>query len=282
MTIQSAMKQGYTILTSAEVETPHLDSTVLLAHALKTTKEKLYASLPDRISDADLAVFKALIEKRCNGIPVSYIRNRKEFYGLEFYVDRRVLVTRPDTEIVVDTLLSILDENPDFQEVHDLCTGSGCIAISLKHLKPLLAVTASDISPEAGEVFKLNSSHILHTELPFYCSDLFDKINGPFDIIVSNPPYLTDKEVDSMKRLAWPEPVLALYGGKAGVAVTRRLIKQAPGHLHPGGFVVLESAPAIMDELKKIMESSGFIDIVIIKDLGGRNRVIAGRKPWVK
>jgi release factor glutamine methyltransferase len=279
MTIHSALKQGFSILSHARVETPLLDSTVLLAQALHLTKERLYASLPDDINEGDFSVFKGFLEKRCKGIPVSYIRNLKEFYSLDFYVDERVLVPRPATEAVIETTCAILDKNPGIRQIHDLCTGSGCIAITLKHLNPGLTITASDISREAGEVFLMNSRQILGTELPFFCSDLLHAIEGPFDLIVSNPPYLTENEVHEMKANGWPEPASALSGGPAGTEVTQRVIEQASGKLQPRGFLVVESAPGLMSDLEKIMEMNGFMDIVIIRDSGKRERVITGRIP---
>lgn len=282
MTIQSALKQGHWILFYAEVETPLLDSTVLLAEVLGITRETLFASLTDSIDDKTFQAYKACIDKRCSGIPVSYIRGKKEFYGLEFYVDERVLVPRPDTELLVDVVLTILDHIPDCISVHDACTGSGCIAISLKSIKPGLFITASDISPGVEEVFQINSEHLLDKTIPFYYSNLLKDIPGKFDIITANPPYLTDKEVDDMKKIGWPEPVSALRGGPGGISISKSLILQAPGKIKPGGFFVMESSPVHMPELRRTMTACGFTDITIEKDLGKRERVISGRIPWEK
>ena len=282
MTIQSALKEGYSILFYAEVETPLLDCSVLLAEALKITRERLFASLFDCIDNKAFALYKGLIDKRCRGIPVSYIRKKKEFYGLEFYVDERVLVPRPDTETVVDTLLSLADRNPEIRSVHDACTGSGCIAISLKYMKPELLITASDISPGAGEVFSLNSKKILNEEIPFYCSDLLKNVEGSFDIITANPPYLFNKEVDDMKKIGWPEPGSALRGGPSGLSITQLLIQDALPKILPKGFLVLESSPQNMENLAITMGDYGFTDISVIKDLGARDRVIVGRRLWEK
>lgn len=282
MTIQSALKEGQSILFYAEVETPMLDSTVLLAEVLGITRETLYASLTDHIDDKAFHTYKQLIDKRCRGIPVSYIRCKKEFYGLEFYVDERVLVPRPDTEILVDTVLSLLDRCPGIMTLHDACTGSGCIAISLKSIKPGLSITASDLYPGAGEVFRINSRNILDEEIPFYCSDLLHDMAGRFDIVTANPPYLSDKEVDDMKKIGWPEPAAALRGGSAGISISELLVREAPEKINPGGFLVMESSPVHMCDLGRIMADSGFTDISVQKDLGARDRVIFGRIPWEK
>jgi len=282
MTIQSALREGYSILFYAEVETPLLDCTVLLAEALEITRETLFASLFECIDKESFTLYKNFIDKRCRGIPVSYIRKRKEFYGLEFYVDERVLVPRPDTETVVDTMLSLVDKNPEIHTIHDACTGSGCIAISLKYNRPELIISASDISPGAEEVFFRNARNILGEQIPFYCSDLLQHVDGCFDSIVANPPYLSDKEVDDMKKIGWPEPGLALRGGPSGVSTSHLLIQEALEKIRPGGFLVLESCPSNMKNLVTIMDNCGFTGIFIQKDLGARDRVILGRRPWDK
>ncbi|MBN2535621.1 MAG: peptide chain release factor N(5)-glutamine methyltransferase [Spirochaetales bacterium] len=280
MTIQSALKQGQSILFYAEVDTPMLDSTVLLAEVLGITRETLFASLTNHIDEKAFHTFKELIDKRCKGIPVSYIRHKKEFYGLEFYVDERVLVPRPDTEILVDVVLSILEYYPDITTLHDACTGSGCIAISLKFEKPGLFISASDISGEAGEIFSINVKNLLDSVIPFYRSNLLRDINGKFDIIMANPPYLSGKEVEDMKKIGWPEPESALRGGRDGIALSELLIHEASMKINPGGFLVMESSPAHMSVLHRIMTTCGFTGISIVKDLGARDRVITGRMPW--
>jgi release factor glutamine methyltransferase len=281
-TVKTALQEGQRILFYAEVDTPMLDSTVLLAEVMGITRETLFASLTDTIDEKTFQTYKELIDKRCRGIPVSYIRRKKEFYGIEFYVDERVLVPRPDTEILVDTVLAILDEYPEMKRLHDVCTGSGCIAICLKKRKPGLIISASDISPGAGEVFRINAWNILREEIPFSCSDLFYAVNGRFDIITANPPYLSHREVDDMKKIGWPEPASALRGGPGGIAVSGILIHQAQARINPGGFLVMESSPVHMCALRRIMTTCSFTDISVHKDLGARDRVITGRVPWEK
>ena len=277
MTVRSLLKQGHDILTFAEVETPLLDALVLLAHALGVTKEKLMASLPDPVSEEQEAAFRALVDRRCAGTPVSYIRRKKEFYGLEFYVDERVLVPRPDTEILVDKVLQLLRGDPRLRRVHDACTGSGCIAVALKSTVPALEVSASDISAAALEVAAANAQAILGGALPTFSSDLLAAVPGPLDIIASNPPYLRDKEVADMRKLHWPEPELAFAGGADGTAVAARLIRAAPERLVPGGWLVLEADPGQMNKLYALMDQAGFHTIDVEKDLRGADRVIAGR-----
>jgi release factor glutamine methyltransferase len=276
MNARGLLSEGYRTLVLAEVDTPYLDAVVLLAHAMGATKEKLFATLPDPVPDDVGAGYKALLDRRSAGTPVSYIRGKKEFFGLEFAVDERVLVPRPDTEILVERALQISRSEPGISRVLDACTGSGCIGLSLKLMAPALRVSASDISPEAAAVFTLNAQKLLGEELPFHLSDLFSEVPGSFDLIVSNPPYLTDTEADDLRKIGWPEPDLSLRGGKDGTDIAKRLIRAAPGKLAPGGWIALEAAPGQFEALAACMREAGFGSIGIDKDLAGRERVISG------
>ena len=277
MTARSLLKQGYDKLFYAEVETPLLDAVVLLAHASALTKEKLLASLPDPVGEGIEDAFQALIDRRCAGTPVSYLRRQKEFYGLDFYVDERVLVPRPDTEVLVEKALRVARGDPRLRRVHDSCAGSGCVGISLQNAMPQLVVSASDLSPQALEVLEMNARRLLSGPFPAYHSDLLERVPGQFDLIVSNPPYLRDDEMEDMRKLSWPEPDLALRGGTDGTLVADRLIRAAPERLAPGGWLLLEASPLQITKLYALMDQAGFHSIDVDKDLGGRDRVIAGR-----
>jgi release factor glutamine methyltransferase len=255
-----------------------LDAVVLLAEACGISKEKLLASYPDNLEEKALETYDAFISKRIEGYPVSYIRCRKEFFGLDFYVDERVLVPRPDTEILVEETLAVIRDSPGVRQVHDVCTGSGCIAIALKHAQPELYITASDVSSGALEVFALNARKILRNELTCYKSDLLVDVPGSFDIIVANPPYLTDRKVEEMKSGNWPEPEIALRGGEDGLDLVKRIIDDSCTRLNQGGWLLLEGGPDQLEDVKKIMEKSGYLDILIRQDLAGRDRVIRGKR----
>jgi release factor glutamine methyltransferase len=277
MTVRSLLTQGYDTLFYAELQTPLLDAVVLLAHAMQVPKEKLLASLPDEAPSEVEERFRGFIDLRCAGVPVSYIRRVKEFYGLEFYVDERVLVPRPDTEVLVEKVLQVVRADPRLRRIHDACTGSGCIAVSLKHAAPGLEMSASDISASALEVAAMNAERILGSPLPSFASDLLDSVPGSFDLIASNPPYLRDDEVEGLRKLGWREPELALAGGRDGTTLAQRLIRAAPSRLHPGGWLMLEAAPQQINKLFALMDQAGFHTIDVEKDLAGSSRVIAGR-----
>jgi release factor glutamine methyltransferase len=277
MTVRSLLARGYDTLFFAEVDTPLLDALVLLAHALDTDKEHLLASLPDPVGEQEEERYRVLVDTRCAGTPISYIRKVKEFYGLEFYVDERVLVPRPDTEVLVEKVLQIVRGDPRLRRVHDACTGSGCIGIALQRTVPGLEVSASDISPLALEVAGVNAERLLGRPLPSFQSDMLEAVPGSFEVIASNPPYLRDNEVADMRKIGWPEPALALRGGVDGTALAQKLIRSAPRKLVAGGWLVLEAAPPQFNKLYALMDQAGFHSIDVEKDLAGSDRVIAGR-----
>jgi release factor glutamine methyltransferase len=301
MTVARALQEGRSRLVYAEVDTPLLDATVLLCEALATTKERLLASLPELLPEEAYRRYRGLLDRRAAGIPVSYLRGRKEFFSLEFAVDPRVLVPRPDTEILVEEALRILNVQPTLRRVHDACTGSGCVAIALKHSRPELELSASDLDPAVREVFEGNALRLLGGELapgrglapggelapgvgpiprtgaiPFVQSDLLGSLAGPFDLITANPPYLTDLEVEQLLKIGWPEPPRALRGGPDGMSLLERLIREAPRCLARPGWLLLEAAPAQMQRLGARLAEVGFEEITVTADLGGRERVIRG------
>lgn len=284
ITVQAALRRGQSTLFFAEVETPLLDATVLLGEALGLSKEQLLARPEAPVEEAGYRRFQEFLDRRCRGIPVSYIRRKKEFFSLEFYVDERVLVPRPDTEVLVEEALRLLDRRRDGGHreallVHDACTGSGCVAIALQHSRPELLVSASDFSAGAEEVFRLNCRRLLDRELPFQRSDLLKQVAGPYDLITANPPYLRDREVEDMRKVGWPEPREALAGGPEGTALLAGLIRQAPARLAPRGFLLLEADPAQAAFARQRLLAVGFLEVEVVPDLGGRPRVIRGRRP---
>jgi release factor glutamine methyltransferase len=279
MTVGGALNRGKERLFYAEVDTPMLDATLLLSEALETSKERLLASLPDPLEPGRWQRYCGLLDMRCAGQPVSYIRRKKEFFSLEYYVDPRVLVPRPDTEVLVEEALAVLENNPLIQRVHDACTGSGCVAITVKHSFPTVTVTGSDISREALQVAADNARKLLPTDrIRLFRSDLLARVRGRYDLITANPPYVTDREVENMQKIGWPEPALALRGGVDGTDLLRRLICQAPQKLRPGGYLLLEAAPDQMPALQQMLLERGYREIAVVADLSGRDRVIKARR----
>lgn len=273
MTIQEAVSYGTSRLTIAEVDTPLLDSIVLLCHTINTSKEQLYTAFYEEVSKQQWEQFTYYIHKREQGIPVSYIREKKEFYGREFEVNEHVLVPRPETETLVDSAIDIVKRN-NFQSVHDCCTGSGCIAITLFAECRNIQVSASEISSNALKVFRRNSIKHLGYCLPHVQSDLLADVKNKYECITANPPYLTTREIENMKKIGWPEPRIALDGGNDGIALISPLIRQAKYVLTTGGYLVMEIGYNQGNVIYNLLIKEGFADINIIQDLGGKNRVI--------
>jgi len=314
MTIREALAEGTASLAGAGIETPALDSSLLLAEILDTSRSKLTAIAHDNISQESIATFRQLIKRRQSGECTAYILGRKEFYGLEFQVNPSVLVPRPDTETLVEIALKGTgnreqgtgnsEQRAESREqrthskavmgkqsprVLDLCTGSGAIAIALKHTMPELEVWATDISAEALETAKTNATRLLPpNSIRFLKGDLYDALPPPDPsslcyllpvtcyLIVSNPPYVPTTELSSLPPEVRMEPALALDGGDDGLDVIRKIVSRAPEFLCPGGCLLLEADPRQMAAITDLYKEAGFSDIQTHLDLSGRERVIGG------
>ena len=278
MTVAAAFRSGVTELAAAPTDTPTLEAAVLLADALGVSKERLFARMGDSIGARGMASFRRALALRRRAVPVAYIRGAKEFYGHTFSVDRRVLIPRPDTECLVQAALAAVAADPSVRRVHDVGTGSGCIAIALKAARPELAVSVSDRDAACLEVCRINQRRLLGREcLPARVADLLAGVPGPLDMIVANPPYLDATTCARMAGSGWPEPVGALRGGANGAEVTLRLIAQAGGRLRAGGYLLLETAPEHVERLDTALADTGFAAVTVHRDLAGRPRVLGAR-----
>jgi release factor glutamine methyltransferase len=275
MLIRELLINAKSLLEAAGAETAYLDAVLLLAEADGTDKTRLLARLAESPGEESEKRFQVMLHQRLQGIPVSYILRRKEFFGLTFFVDERVLVPRPDTECLVEAALALIRARPQLRRIHDACTGSGCVAIALAHSTDC-EVSASDLSDRALEVFRLNCERILGRVLPHEPSDLLGSVAGPFDLITANPPYLRSAEVQAMQSGRWPEPALALDGGEDGLSLAGRLVDQAVGALSPGGCLLLEADDAQAGTVASLLRERGYHDIEQRLDLAGRRRVSLG------
>ena len=279
-TIREVLTEGTSFLKESITasETPFLDAMILLSYILDISKEVLLASYPEKITTFDENAFYDILKKRVSNQPVSYLIKKKEFYGLQFYVDKNVLVPRPDSETLIELAISILEKYPSQRDVLDLCTGSGALAIALKHTLPSVNIQCSELSSKAIKVCKKNCRTILGKELKVITSDLFDKIEGMFDMIITNPPYLTDLETESMMKNGWPEPEMALRGGTDGLDFIRKIITSAPDYMEKNAYLLIESSIDQTEAIKLLLESGKFYNTRIVKDLSGRNRVTSGQR----
>ncbi|ABU57479.1 peptide chain release factor N(5)-glutamine methyltransferase [Roseiflexus castenholzii] len=257
--------------------TPRLDAEILLAHTLGWSRARVLARLQETIPDDALQTFRALVERRAAREPVAYLTGRKEFYGLEFVVDRRVLVPRPETEALVDAALEWARQHyspHDTLLIADIGTGSGCIAIVLARHLPNAVVYATDLSPDALAVARQNAElHGVAERITLLCGDLLAPLPQAVDLAVSNPPYTILNEIDAGVRLH--EPHLALDGGSDGLAVYRRLLATAPQALRPGGALMLEigatQAEAVTALARQAFPAAA---VHMLRDLAGWDRVV--------
>lgn len=262
-----------------------LDAQLLLLFALgRTSRERawLLAHDEDTILPDEESQFLALMQRRAIGVPIAYLTGEKEFYGLSFSVDKRVLVPRPETELLVEWALELIDQKPanTLQNLLDLGTGSGIIAVTLKRQRPDLEVTATDYSHEALAVAQLNASDLLQLgqSIRFlqgaWCAPL---ANEQFDFIVSNPPYIAqgDNHLEALTH----EPQQALVAGDDGLDDIRQIIEQSKKHLRRGGHLLLEHGYDQAQITQQLMASAGLTMVESRNDLAGIARVTKGTNP---
>jgi len=275
----AALLSNATAALAATSPTPRLDAELLLAHALGWPRARLLAERDHTPTPAQAAAFTAMIVRRAVLEPVAYLVGQKEFYGLDFYVDRRVLIPRPETELLVELTLTEAARRPP-STVHrplliaDIGTGSGAIAVALAVQLPAATLYATDLSAEALAVAARNiERHSLGGRVRLLHGDLLAPLPEPADIIVSNPPYTVLAEVEANVRAH--EPWLALEGGPDGAAIYRRLLAMLPAYLRPGGAVLLEIG-AWQGELVAGLLRAALPDaeVRVRQDLAGHDRVV--------
>ena len=262
------------------VASARLDAELLAAHAFGRTRVELYTHFDQPLGDPELAVYRALVQRRLDGEPVAYILGRKEFWSLDLLVDARVLVPRPDTETLVEQALEMLQgigTNGRALRVADIGTGSGALALALKKERPHDEVFAADVSPEALAVAGENAGR-LGLDIALVQGDLLEPLAhlGMFDLIVSNPPYISSPDIEGLSPEVRREPRLALDGGEDGLALVRRLAKDAPKVLAPSGALVMEIGAGQATDVLENLRSEGYADIGTRRDLAGIERVVFG------
>jgi len=277
VTIRQALIFGRRELAGSS-ETPLLDPSILLAHHLGWHRGQLILHEEKILETRDQEIYREMISRRKTGEPVAYILGYKEFMGLEFSVDPRVLIPRPDTETLVEGALAHIKNTPGPHRILDLCTGSGAIILSLAHFlgKDNHHYTGADLSPQALEVARKNGKKLGLDSVQWIESDLFSNLEGPFEVILTNPPYLSHQETDECLKKGWKEPAMALEGGEKGLELPLELLEQSVEKLSKNGYFMMEGADVQMDELKSAMSTLGFSRIGFLKDLAGFRRVITG------
>jgi release factor glutamine methyltransferase len=263
------------------VDSPKIDTEILLAEALHKNHSYLYTWPEKELTDSENKTFQSLLSARVDGKPIAYILGYQEFWGLEFIVNEHTLIPRADTEIIVEKALFLLKKCPGgYQKTLDLGTGSGAIICSLKHELPKIDAFAVDFDQKTLKTAKLNAKkHNL--EITFSQSDWFSAFkkstDNPFNIIVSNPPYIEDQDPHLMQGDLRFEPGTALTSGKDGLEDIRKICQQAPNHLAINGWLLIEHGYNQADNVKSIFEANLFKNIATQQDYAGNDRVTYGQ-----
>ncbi len=273
--VRDFVKENTDKLDAAGISDASVDIWLLLEHFADIKKSDYLANPHMELSKVTAEQIEEAVEKRINHIPVQHIIGQTEFMGLTFKVNDKVLVPRFDTEILVDEVVKYVGD--EFFKVLDMCTGSGCIAITVSDMCDNATVVASDISKDAIEVAKENNQ-INCTDVTFIESDLFESVEGTFDVIVSNPPYIKTEDIkDLQDEVKLHDPHLALDGGESGLDFYRSIIKDAKEHLKNSGKIFFEIGFDQAEEVSNILKENGYHDIVVKKDLSGLDRVVIAR-----
>lgn len=252
---------------------------ILMAYTLNKSKEYLVINDKENLNDNVLELYNIYIKKIIDGYPLQYITNNQEFMRLKFYVNEHVLIPQPDTEILVEKVIEICKENYKEKAVKilDLCTGSGAIAISIKKYLNNAEIIASDISINALSVAKKNAA-LNDVKVKFIQSDMFQKINNKYDIIVSNPPYIEKEILKTLPKDVKCEPIIALDGGYDGLDFYKQISKNAYKYLNQCGYLALEIGYNQKSNVTDILQNEKkYIDLKTIKDLAGNDRVIIAK-----
>ena len=284
-------------------ESRHLDISVFLQTALKCDKTFILLNQDFKIPQEALNFLLDAVQKRKTGLPVSYITNHKEFFGYDFFVTKDVLIPKPDTEILVSKGIESIEEKINSSgekilNVLDMCTGSGCVGLSVyKFLKEELKIPKnkmprfflSDISENALEIAKINAKNLLKSDfenIKFIQSNLFENLSGKFDVLLSNPPYVPKKMAKELLLDGRSEPLLALDGdvslfgeeseSEDGLEIIRNLILQSKEHLNPYAVIMLETGEYNALQTQEILKNYGFRNLKIHKDLENQFRVCEG------
>lgn len=279
MTLEEAYRLGNDVLNEAGVPDAGTDAWILLEHVTGVSRTRYYVNPRQVLSKEEEERYLSYIEKRKKRIPVQHLTGVQEFMGLEFIVNEHVLIPRQDTEVLVETVWENLEPG---MRVLDMCTGSGCILISLmKRMQTVsredgIAGVGADLSREALQVAEENASK-QKVGAVFVESDLFDKVEGTYDIIVSNPPYIRTSVIKELQEeVKLHDPYAALDGKEDGLFFYREIIKKSKEYLKKGGRLYFEIGHDQGEDVKKLMEEAGFSEVTVKKDLAGLDRVVFG------
>lgn len=269
------LHEGIESLRQGKIADCETDAWILFEYCFGMNRTAYYLYMQEEADMTKTQKYKKLLAKRLKHVPVQYITGHQEFMGLDFKVNEDVLIPRQDTELLVLKVLEVLEKKTNAR-VLDMCTGSGCIAISICKLAGQTMVTAVDVSDGALKVAAENA-RLNQAEITLVKSDLFDEVEGTFDVIVSNPPYIETSVIYELEpEVREFEPMLALDGMEDGLYFYRRIIENAPSYLKNGGVIAFEIGYNQGETVPELLHQAGFESVAVYKDLCGRNRVVMG------
>ena len=274
MTPRELIRQTAAAFRAAGVPDPEVDASLLLSHVTGLAPLLLrtddWTALPCDV----LSAFDTLAQRRLTREPLQYILHCQSFLGHDFYVDERVLIPRPETELLAERAIEALKEKGPGASALDLCCGSGCIAVSMALAVPDREVHACDLSNDALEVTRHNAE-ALNAQVTTHQGNLLQAVEGlAFDVIVSNPPYIPEEDCLSLQREVRQEPLMALDGGADGLDFYRRIAQEAPAHLHPGGVLLLEVGHDQAAAVGRLLENAGFHGLRAHEDYQHIQRIV--------
>ena len=279
MNIENILNKGINILQKNKTANPRLDSEILLSNSIKRDKKHIILNPKEILNSEQLGKFKSLIERRKKGEPIAYIINKKEFWKDEFFVNKDVLIPRPDSELIIEQVLKIYSKDVQLQ-VLDIGAGSGCILLSILKERSNFYGTGIDISKKSINVSKFNAKQLnLTNRVKFFHSSVDNFNNGKYDIIVSNPPYIKQLSLKYLEKdVVNFEPKLALSGGFDGFSKIRKVINKASILIKKNGKFILEIGFNQKNKVIKILKEEGFYVNKAIKDYGNNDRCIISTK----
>ena len=274
MRINELLEIGIEKLKTSQIKEPISIARRIMCFVLKKDKIYLVTNGNEEVEQSTKTEFLEAISKIQKHIPIQYITKKQEFMKMDFYVDENVLIPQPDTEIVVEEAIDIINRNK-LSKVLDMCTGSGILAISIAKYTDASKITAVDISEKALEVAEKNAiSNDVNTKIKFIKSDMFKNISEKFDLIISNPPYIRTDVIKTLSEEVKNEPILALDGGIKGLDFYNIIAENAKKYLNENGYLVLEIGYDQKTEVVNLLEAQEYSEIRVIKDMGGNDRVI--------
>ena len=274
MTLKQALEKGVQLLEAENIADAKLDAWYLLSYVSGITRSDYILKQGEELDELTLYKYKDVLLKRAQHIPLQHITGEQDFMGFTFWVNEHVLIPRQDTETLVEEALRVI---PSGGHILDLCTGSGCVIISIVALGQGLSGIGVDISDDALAVARENGNRLVPGKVEFVAGDLFNGVSGKFSTIVSNPPYIRTDIIEELEpEVKDHEPRLALDGTADGLYFYRKIAAEAPQYLLDGGWLLVEIGYDQGRDVAELFKQAGFIDVQIVKDLAGNDRVVTG------